>query len=60
MKKLPPRSEDENFIYNFKEEKGNKIRLSTFDKKKKKYCFYVCYERSSEGFLTKISNRDYE
>lgn len=59
---LPPQTEDENFIYNTKEEKGNKIRISTYDKKNKKYCFDICYEISSAGFLTQIdnNNRDYE
>ena len=62
MKKidLPPQSEDDNFIYNTRDEKGDKIRLSTYDKKNKKYCFDICYQVSKEGFLTQISTKDYE
>ena len=62
MKKanLPKESEDDNFIYNTRDEKGNKIRLSTYDKKNKIYSFDICYQVSDEGYLTQIDARDYE
>ena len=62
MKKanLPKESEDDNFIYNTRDEKGNKIRLSTYDKKNKKYSFDICYQVSEDGFLTQIDCRDYD
>ena len=60
LTELPKESEDDNFIYNTREEKGDKIRLSTYDKKNKKYSFDICYKVSEEGYLTQISDKDYD
>jgi len=57
---IPKESEDDNFIFNTREEKGNKIRLSTYDKKNKIYSFDICYQVSDEGYLTQIDARDYD